>query len=118
MTAIQQTKPLSQLERLTALYYEGEQLQAVILLSGAAIPGDLLRGTAKQRQVERERWARDWDKRVLNILADDIRPKWIAAATLSEYKLDPASTITGVKAFLTAKLACLKEIVGQLDEDQ
>jgi hypothetical protein len=87
MTATQQTKPLSQTERLTTLYYEGEQLRARILLSASALPSDFLQGTANQRQVARERLAQGWDKRVLNALADDSRPKWIAAGVLPKHKL-------------------------------
>jgi hypothetical protein len=61
-------------KRLVALYREGEQLRASILLSASSIVGDLIRGTANQRQVERERLARDWDGRVHDALAE---PCWV-----------------------------------------
>lgn len=109
------SEPLSLSERLVAFYREGEQLRARILWSGTAIPRDLVHGTASQRQIERERLAREWDGRILAVLPDDARPKWIAAATLPEHTLDPASTIAGVREFLAKKLVCLKEIIRQLD---
>jgi hypothetical protein len=105
-------------EPLEGLYYEGEQLRASILLSTSAIPGDLMRGAANQRQIQRERLAREWDRRVLADLPEDVRPKWLAAAILPERSLEPASTIAGVREFLATKLACLKEIVSQLQANE
>jgi len=105
-------------QRLVALYREGEQARARILLSGALIAGDLLYGRASQRQVEREQWARDWDRRVLDALADDARPKWAAAGTLPASKLDYVTTIAGVRTFLAEKLACLREIISGSGADQ
>jgi hypothetical protein len=102
------------LDRLVTVYGEGEQLRARIFWSGFAIPRDLMHGTARQAQIERERWARDWDTRVLDALTNDVRPTWIAATTLPEHTLDPASTIPGVREFLAKKLVCLREIIGQL----
>jgi len=104
-------------DRLVALYREGEQLRAKIFWSASSIVGDLIRGTANQRQVEREQLARDWDGRVLDALADDVRPTWIAAATLPEHRLDPASTIPGVREFLATKLVCLKGIIAESKAD-
>lgn len=100
-------------ERLAALYREGEQLRASILWSTASIPGDLMRGSAGQRQVERERLARDWDDRVLGALPADARKEWGAASTLSEPHptrslIEHTSTITGVREHLAAKLAASK----------
>ncbi len=111
------SEPLPLPERLVAFYREGERLRASIAWSILAIPGDLVHGTANQRQVAREQLARDWDGRVLAALRDDSRPDWIAAATLAEHKLDPASTIVGVRGFLATKLACLKEIIRELPFD-
>ena len=94
-----------------ALYREGEQLRARVLLSGISLPSDLVYGKASQRQVEREQWARDWDGCVLDVLAEHARQKWTAAGSLSAGKLDYVTTIAGVRAFLGKKLECLREIV-------
>jgi hypothetical protein len=110
-------------ERLVALYRDGERLRASIFWSASSIPGDLIRGTANQRQVERERLARDWDTNVLAVLADEDRRKWIAASTLPEAHpgrslIEPTTNIAGIRDFLTAKLDCLKEIISHLEADQ
>jgi hypothetical protein len=110
-------------ERLVALYRDGERLRASIFWSASSIPGDLIRGTANQSQVERERLARDWDTGVLAVLADDHRRKWISASTLLEAHparslIEPTTNIAGIRDFLTAKLDCLKEIISQLEADQ
>lgn len=101
-------------ERLVTLYREGEQLQARIFWSGLSIVSDLIQGTASQRQIERERLARDWDGRVLDVLPEGSRAEWITTA-FPAHKLDPASTIVGVRSFLATKLASLKEIISRLD---
>lgn len=101
------------IDQLASFYYEGEALRARILLSASSILGDLFQGTANQRQVQRERLARDWDARVLAVLPDDARPKWIATAVLPERSLGPATTIAGVREFLAVKLDSLKEIIDQ-----
>jgi hypothetical protein len=87
------------------------------------IPGDLLRGDARHRQVEREDWAREWDERVLRLLPDSARSSWIAASTLpaahpTRSLIEHTTTISGVRDHLAAKLACLKEVIGQLDGEQ
>ncbi|HEY2767239.1 MAG TPA: hypothetical protein VGI76_03225 [Solirubrobacteraceae bacterium] len=102
-------------QRLVALYREGEQLRARILLSGASIPSDLVYGRASQRQVEGEQWARNWDERVLDALAADLRQKWTDAGMLPIDKLDYVTTIAGVRAFLGKKLECLREIIVEAD---
>jgi hypothetical protein len=109
-------------ERLVVLYRDGERLRASILWSASSIPGDLIRGTANQRQVERELLARDWDAGVLAVLADDDRRKWIAVSTLPEAHparslIEPTTNIVGIRDFLTAKLDCLKEIISHLEAD-
>jgi hypothetical protein len=105
---------------LAVLYKEGERLRASILWSAASIPGDLIQGAAVQRQVERERLARDWDARVSRALSDDVRMEWAAASTLPEAHptrslIEHTSTIAGVRGHLAAKLACLKAIIGRLE---
>ena len=101
-------------ELLVRLYREGEQLRARILVSSSSLVGDLIRGTANERQMERERAALDWSDRVAEALADDFQATWSAVATLPERRLDPGSTIAGVRAFLATKLACLKEIISEV----
>jgi hypothetical protein len=96
---------------LVTLFHEGERLRASILWSGAAILGDLMRGAARQKQIERERLARDWDRRVREALPEQARAGWTAAGTLPERTLEHVTTINGVREFLAAKLLCLKEIV-------
>jgi hypothetical protein len=106
-------------ERLAAHYKEGEQLRASISLSTSFIPDDIVWGTANQRQVQRERLARDWDARVLAVLPDDARSRWIAVSTLPAAPqprlIEPTTTIRRITEFLTAKLDCLKEIICQLE---
>jgi hypothetical protein len=104
-------------QQLVALYREGEQLRAHILLSGTLIPGDLIHGRASQRQVEREQSARDWDGRVLDVLTGDAREIWAAAGTLPVKKLDYVTTIAGAREFLAKKLDCLREIIAGSDAE-
>jgi len=96
---------------LVDLYEEGERLRAWLLTSSAFLPGDLLRGAARKRQVERERVARDWDRRVHDALPEAARARWSEAGTLAAHPLDHVSTITGVREFIADKLKCLREIV-------
>lgn len=104
--------------RLVALYREGEQLRATVFWSALSIPGDMIRGAASQRQVEREQWARDWDRRVFDALADDARQKWTDAGVLPAHKLDYVTTIEGVREFLAMKLVCLRAIIAGSEVDQ
>jgi hypothetical protein len=107
-------KPLPLLDRLVTIYGEGERLRTRIFWSGFAIPRDLVHGTARQAQIDRERLAREWDGRVLAALPDNARPQWVDAGTLPEHTLDYATNIAGVREFLAKKLVRLREIIRQL----
>jgi hypothetical protein len=108
--------------RLAASYQEGEQLRASLLCSFSWIPGDVIRGAASRRQVEREQWAREWDRRVSDLLPEAARLEWAACSPLptghpTRSLIEPTSNIAGVRGHLADRLTCLKDIIGRLEAD-
>lgn len=111
------------LEELAALYRDGTAVRAAVWSGYVGVPFEAVFGD-KARQVEREQMVRNWDDRVRNALetgAPELVEEWLAAASLpanpgARALIKPSTTLGQLREFMTAKLACFDEMMGQLGE--
>jgi len=113
-------------EHLAQLFVEGKRLKRTIELSSIAIVRSTVAGTAARDQVVRERAAREWDAEVSAAIApfgNHYRHSWESEDGLPDVNpalamIEPTTNVQGLRVFLDAKLARLREILEQIGEGQ
>jgi hypothetical protein len=108
-------------KELAQRYHEGKALRTQINVGRALLLSDTINGTADQRQVQREQEAMKWDGLVRAGLPYNFHDAWDEAAEpLGDGSalslIQPTTDVSGVTAFISAKLTCLHGIIEQLDE--